>query len=35
MENKITKKKNSSVKKSKPVKYEKISLEDILNEDEF
>lgn len=35
IENKITKKKNSSVKKSKPVKYEKISLEDILNEDEF
>lgn len=29
------KKKASSTKKTKPVKYEKISLEDILNEDEF
>ncbi len=35
IENKTVKKKKSLVKKSKPVKYEKISLEDILNEDEF
>lgn len=35
IEDKSNKKKVSSVKKTKPVKYEKISLEDILNEEEF
>lgn len=35
IESNIVKKKSTPVKKAKPVKYQKISLEDILNEDEF
>ena len=35
VESKPSKKITSSMKKTKPVKYEKISLEDILKEEEF